>query len=39
MTDYEYIIKQAKLFHYKGWEEEELRMCVDMLPSLSRHEE
>jgi hypothetical protein len=39
MTDYEYIIKQAKLFHYKGWEAGELRKCVDMLPSLSRHEE
>jgi hypothetical protein len=38
MTDYEYIIKQAKLFHYKGWEAGELRKCVDMLPSLSRQE-
>lgn len=38
MTDYEYIIKQAKLFHYKGWEDGELRKCVDMLPTLSRQE-
>ena len=38
MTDYEYIIKQAKLFHYKGWEAGELRKCVDMLPGLSRQE-
>ena len=38
MTDYEYIIKQVKLFHYKGWEEGELRKCVDMLPHLSRQE-
>ena len=38
MTDFEYILQQAKLFHYKGWEEGELRKCVDMLPSLSRQE-
>lgn len=38
MTDYEYIIKQVKLFHFKGWEQGELRKCVDMLPNLSRQE-
>lgn len=38
MTDYEYIIKQLKLFHFKGWEDGELRKCVDMLPNLSREE-
>lgn len=38
MTDYEYIIKQVKFFHYKGWESGELRKCVDMLPKLSRQE-
>jgi hypothetical protein len=38
MTDYEYIINQVKLFHYKGWEGGELRKCVDMLPGLSRQE-
>ena len=38
MTDYEYIIKQAKQSHYKGWDEGELRKCVDMLPNLSREE-
>ena len=38
MTDYEYIFKQAKLSHYKGWDEEELRKCVDMLPNLSQEE-
>ena len=38
MKDYEYIMKQAKLFHYKGWEEGELRKCVDMLVGLSRQE-
>ena len=31
MTDYEYIIKQIKFFHYKGWEDGELRKCVDNL--------
>ena len=38
MTDYEYILKQVKFFHYKGWETGELRKCVDMLPKLSREE-
>lgn len=38
MTDFEYILQNAKLFHYKGWEDGELRKCVDMLPNLSRQE-
>lgn len=38
MTDYEHIVKQVKFFHYKGWEDGELRKCVDMLPNLSREE-
>ena len=38
MTNFEYILKQAKLFHYKGWEEGELRKCVDILVGLSRQE-
>ena len=38
MTDYEYIISQVKLFHFKGWESGELRKCVDMLPQLTRQE-
>jgi len=38
MTDLEYILKQVKLFHFKGWESGELRKCVDMLPKLSRQE-
>lgn len=31
MTDYEYILQQAKKAHYSGWESGELRKCVDML--------
>ena len=38
MTDLEYILQNAKLFHYKGWEAGELRKCVDMLPDLTREE-
>jgi len=38
MTDYEYILQQAKIFHYKGWEDSELRKCVDMLQNMSRQE-
>ena len=38
MTDFEYILQQVKLFHFKGWESGELRKCVDMLPQLTRQE-
>ena len=38
MTDYEYILQQARKFHYSKWPDEELRKCVDMLPNLSREE-
>lgn len=38
MTDYEYIFQQIKKFHFSGWNDEKLRMCVDMLPNLSRQE-
>ena len=38
MTDYEYILEQVKKFHFSGWNDEELRKCVDMLPNLSRQE-
>ena len=38
MTEYEYILKQARKFHYSKWDDAELRRCVDMLPNLSREE-
>ena len=38
MTDLEYIFGQAKKFRFSGWDECELRKCVDMLPNLSRQE-
>ena len=38
MTDLEYILQNAKLFHYKGWEAGELRKCIDLLPNLTREE-
>ena len=38
MKDYEYILQQAKKAHYSGWNDVELRKCVDMLPSISRQE-
>ena len=38
MTDYEYIYQQAKKFHFSGWDDDELRKCVDMMPTLSRQE-
>ena len=39
MSDFEYIYQQAKKFHFSGWSDEELRKCVDMLPTLSRDEQ
>ena len=38
MTNYEYILKQAKKFHFTKWSDEELRKCVDMLETLTRQE-
>ncbi len=38
MTEYEYILKQARKFHYSKWDDAQLRKCVDMLPNLSREE-
>ena len=38
MKDFDYILQQAKKAHYSGWDDEELRKCVDMLPSISRQE-
>ena len=38
MTDFEYIVKQVKNFHFTKWDDGELRKCVDMLPGLSRQE-
>ena len=38
MTDYEYILQQARKFHYSKWTDEELRKCIDMLVGLDRQE-
>ena len=38
MTDFDYILQQAKKAYYSGWNDVELRKCVDMLPSISRQE-
>lgn len=38
MTDYEYILRQARKAHYSGWDDTELRKCVDMPDGLSRQE-
>lgn len=39
MTDYEYIFRQIKKFHFSGWNDEELRKCVDMLTGLTREQQ
>lgn len=38
MKDFDYILQQAKKAHYSGWNDVELRKCVDMLIGLI-HEE
>ena len=38
MKDFDYILQQAKKAHYSGWDDVELRKCVDMLTSISRRE-
>ena len=38
MADFEYIYQQVKLAHHKGWNDKELKKCVDMLIGLT-HEE
>ena len=38
MTDYEYILQQARRFHYTKWDDGKLRKCVDMLETLTRQE-
>ena len=38
MTDYEYIIQQAKKAHYSRWDESELRSFQEVLPNLTREE-
>ena len=36
MTNYEYILQQARKAHYSGWDDVELRKCAEMLEELSR---
>ena len=38
MTDYEYILNQAKKFYYTKWDDGKLRKCVDMLHALEHDE-
>ena len=39
MTEYEYIIQQVKRAHYSGWNDEELRKRVEMMPGLTREQQ
>ena len=39
MTNFEYIINQMKKSHFSGWNDEELRKCVDMLRGLTRDQQ
>ena len=38
MKDFEYILQQAKKAHYSGWNDVELRKCMDMLLGIPRQE-
>lgn len=38
MTDYEYIMMRCREYHLTGWNEEELNLCMSLLPNLNREE-
>ena len=38
MEELNYILKQAKRFHYTNWDDSELKKCIDMLMDLTRQE-
>jgi hypothetical protein len=38
MSNYEYILKRAKSFHFNGWNDKDMRECLDLLPTLSHQE-
>ena len=38
MTDYEYIMAQCRKYHFHDWDDQELRRCLDMLPSIPREQ-
>ena len=38
MGELNYIIKQAKRFHYTNWDDSELKKCIGMLQDLNRSE-
>lgn len=38
MTDFEYILKKGRRFHYKGCNDGDIKQCVDRLSGLSRQE-
>ncbi len=38
MEELNYILKQAKRFHYTNWDDSELKKCIDLLMDLTRQE-
>ena len=38
MTDFEYILTRCRKYHFTKWDEDELRECQSVLPSLTRTE-
>ena len=38
MEESNYILKQAKRFHYTKWDDSEFKKCIDLLPDLNRSE-
>lgn len=38
MTDYEYIMAESRRYYYTGWNDDELKACLELLPSLTREE-
>ena len=38
MTDFEFIMAESQRYYHTGWNDDELKACLELLPSLTREE-
>ena len=38
MTDFEFIMAESRRYYHTGWNDDELKACLELLPSLTREE-
>jgi hypothetical protein len=38
MTDFEFIMAESRRYYHTGWNDDELKTCLELLPSLTREE-